>query len=310
MAGTIIGLVSAGWQLRPAGLEDLPAIVEVFQLEDRRFRGRTDVDLASVREQIGANPNFDADHDLAIAEAGERAVGAAVINPRGANLGVHPDHGPEDLRPALLAWAEERQRVLCRVPYRVGVPAANAPATAMLIRSGYTVERSYSAMVRDFAFTGSPEPARLPSGYRMRTIDPEVDIRALHRIDDRAFRGRGDYLRETLPEYAQRHIASRTFAPQWSRIVETDAGEAAGSVIGQHRPEPGVGHIEILAVDPDHQRRGLARSLLLAALAAIADDGCQRADLDVASDNPRALDLYLGVGMVERERFEHFIRTP
>jgi mycothiol synthase len=66
--------------------------------------------------------------------------------------------------------------------------------------------------------------------------------------------------------------------------------------------------VDILAVHPDYQRRGLGSSLLRAAFHGFAAAGLREAALGVASDNPRALGLYEGVGMKARHRSDTYAR--
>ena len=165
-------------------------------------------------------------------------------------------------------------------------------------------------MVREFRLTGPPELTDVSEGYRLRTIDPVGDLSALYALDDRAFRERADYHYETVETYDRRHISYSRFEPAWSLLAETAAGRPAGSLVGWRPTDHPHGYVAVLAVDPEHRRRGLARVMLLSAFAAIHAAGLPTAELHVASDNPRALDLYVGVGMRENERFEHYVRTP
>ena len=54
----------------------------------------------------------------------------------------------------------------------------------------------------------------------------------------------------------------------------------------------GEAEVLTLAVEPSHRRRGLARGLLHAGLERAAAAGAEEAFLEVAADNPAALDLY------------------
>jgi ribosomal protein S18 acetylase RimI-like enzyme len=310
MDRTIIVSMTQRWQLRRGTPDDLPAIVEIVNVEDLVYRGRSDIELDTLRQQITADPHFDAERDEVVAEVNGELVAAAIIDPHGANIAVHPDHESDTLRSELLAWVQRRQSELGRERWRVAVSAANGPAVAMVAGAGYVVERFYASMIRDFSQTGPPEPAQVPGGYRLRPIDPGRDIPALHAVDDRAFRERADYLPESLEEYDRRHLSLSAFAPEWSRVFETEKGELAASLVARRLPDQSIGYIAILAVDPDHRRCGLARNLLLAAFGAIHADGLPKAELHVASDNPKALDLYAGVGMSQTERFDHYVRTP
>ena len=58
---------------------------------------------------------------------------------------------------------------------------------------------------------------------------------------------------------------------------------------------PGVAHIAQMAVAPNHQGRGLGRTLVTAAMAA-ASATCRRMTLLVAESNQSAVRLYESVG--------------
>lgn len=62
--------------------------------------------------------------------------------------------------------------------------------------------------------------------------------------------------------------------------------------------------ILLLAVTPDHRRRGIARALLRRAMAGAHRDGSQVMWLEVAVDNPAPIALYLSEG------FESMARRP
>jgi ribosomal-protein-alanine N-acetyltransferase len=57
-----------------------------------------------------------------------------------------------------------------------------------------------------------------------------------------------------------------------------------------------------LAVDPASRRRGVARALLEAGFAAAAAGGAEAVFLEVAIDNPGAIDLYEGAGFTQAGR--------
>ena len=65
--------------------------------------------------------------------------------------------------------------------------------------------------------------------------------------------------------------------------------------------------LQRIAVRPDHRRRGLARSLLTAALADAAGSGADRM-LEVSADNPGALAFYAAAGFTEIDRRRGYYR--
>jgi [ribosomal protein S18]-alanine N-acetyltransferase len=104
---------------------------------------------------------------------------------------------------------------------------------------------------------------------------------------------------------AQAHAAS--FAAAWSAdeilrfaedpggfvLVAEEAGETAGFILC--RVLAGEAEVLTLAVRPTHRRRGVASSLLEAALA-LAALTAEAMLLEVAADNPGALALYAQAG--------------
>lgn len=73
-----------------------------------------------------------------------------------------------------------------------------------------------------------------------------------------------------------------------------------GFILWQHGPD--VGEIYTLVVQPNHRRQGLASALLSQAERELQRDGIARILLDVATDNPAALQLYMQNGFAEIAR--------
>jgi ribosomal protein S18 acetylase RimI-like enzyme len=91
-------------------------------------------------------------------------------------------------------------------------------------------------------------------------------------------------------------------------VVAEDAGTVVAFLLCRRRDRDTVACLDVLAVDPDHQRRGIGAALLGRTFAAAAAAGLGEAQLTVASDNPRALRLYGRVGMRPRHRLELYER--
>jgi ribosomal protein S18 acetylase RimI-like enzyme len=300
--------MTANWQLRPAADVDLDRMLEISRAERIALVGYSDEDVTTVREQIAADPNFELGRDAVVAEIDCAIVGHALLNPRNGNIWLDPSRADLDgLREEFLAWLEQAQQTLGR-PLRVGALSAHTTATGLLSSRGYEIERFYATMVREFALTGPPEAASLPEGYVVRPMERDREARALYEMDDRAFSALPDYDFMGFDEYVGRHLTISAHAPEWSFVIEAPDGSLAGSLIGERLSGRPHGYVMVLAVDPAHQRRGLGRALLLSAFAVIHAEGLPTAELHVASDNPRALELYTGVGMAERVRFNVYRR--
>lgn len=85
-------------------------------------------------------------------------------------------------------------------------------------------------------------------------------------------------------------------------------GEPAGLIL--MRAIAGEAEVLTLAVAPAHRRRGVGRALLEAGLAQAALLGAEAAFLEVAADNPAALNLYRRSGFQEVGRRLGYYARP
>nr|WP_299484509.1 GNAT family acetyltransferase [Acaryochloris sp. IP29b_bin.137] len=77
-------------------------------------------------------------------------------------------------------------------------------------------------------------------------------------------------------------------------MVAVDASAIIGSVMvgyDGHR-----GWINYLAVDPDHQRSGIGRELMLEAERRLLQKGCPKISLQIRDDNEQAISFYESIG--------------
>ena len=81
--------------------------------------------------------------------------------------------------------------------------------------------------------------------------------------------------------------------PEWFLVGEKNGRLVATCMAGYegHR-----GWINYLAVDPEHQRQGLARQIAEAAETRLKDAGCPKINLQVRTANQQALGFYRSIG--------------
>ena len=86
--------------------------------------------------------------------------------------------------------------------------------------------------------------------------------------------------------------------PDLFLVAEIDARIVATIMIGYdgHR-----GWINYLAVDPDHQQRGLGRQLMSEAERLLRAEGCPKINLQVRKTNTAAVEFYRRIGFIEDE---------
>jgi ribosomal protein S18 acetylase RimI-like enzyme len=296
------------WLIRPGAEADIPAIVAMIRADDIAFSGGSDVSVESLRNQLSTLPGFELELDLACVERAGKVVGSALVGAFGAGVVVDLAHLGCGIGSALNEWVNERERQRGSDRFRRVTEHGNAAAARLLRADGFELVRFIAQLRREFEITGIPPPPAAPSGYAVRPLKCDDDARLLHEMNARAFGDRIDYVPETFDQFTRAHLHGPEYEPRFSFIAQTDAGAPAGFVIGYRRSQRSAGHIALLAVDAPYRRAGVGRTLLLSALASIGRDGLSLAEVHVASDNPRALDLYTAAAMHEVSRQDHYER--
>jgi mycothiol synthase len=292
-------------RLRAPVIDDAPAVLEVLIARDIADTGEPD----STREDLlkeWRSREVDLALDVRVAELNGRIVGYSVVQRRGAMIAIDPRFEGRGAGAPLLRWAQARERERGRHTHRQWLGAADEELRGVLIAAGYTQVRSYWRMVRELDGSEQPAPV-IPDGVRLRALDLEADAVAVHALDDRSFSTVPDYDPSTFEQFRDEHLAAHDLDPGLSVIAEA-AGAMAGFLLTRVWPEQSAGFVEILAVHPDHQGRGVGTALLRRAFAGYAGAGLREAQLGVASDNPRAFELYERVGMRQKFRFDVYER--
>jgi mycothiol synthase len=282
-------------RLRPPTAADAEAVLELIVARDVADLGVPDYTLADLREEWQLN-EIDLSRDAVVVEDEDGSLLAyALVRSVGAQVIVPPAQTGRGIGSALLRWAEEHG------PRRQWVAERDTAGRELLERNGYRLARHYWRLERDLsAPVDAPPP---PAGFRLRRLDTAADAEAVHALDAVAFAGAPDNREMSLAEFREQ-LAAHDVEPALSRVAERD-GRPAGFLLTR-RWEDGVGYVDDLAVHPDEQGRGLGTALLLTAFAAYRAAGLRAAQLNVASDNPRALRVYERAGMGQRFRLDVF----
>lgn len=266
--------------------------------------GVPDVTLGDLRDEWRAS-DLDLSRDAVVAQdADRRIVGYAICHRAGTLALVAPRAEGRGVGTQLLLWAERRDRERELERHRQWVAHSNARARHLLRAAGYEYVRSYSRMVRDLSSSPVHDPG---SAFAVRALDIEHDAIALHALDDASFAANPDYEPESLAAFREEHLEAHDLAPELSLVAEQD-GSVIGFLVARRWVDERVGYVDLLAVAPEHQRRGLGRALLLTAFERFAADGLREAQLGVASDNARASRLYERVGMTQRFQADTYER--
>jgi mycothiol synthase len=285
--------------------DDAPAVVAVLIARELADLGVAMYTLEDLVDEWRAS-DVDLDRDARVAEDDDgRIVAYATVQRPGTLAAVAPDHEGRGIGSRLLDWAERREREDGREQHRQWIAAGNASARALLTGAGYRRTRSNWRMTAPLdRVSARVDP---PAGVVLRAVEVERDACALHALDDASFGGSPDYVPESLLEFREHHLQAHDFDPGLSRVAEQDR-DIVGSLLARRRRHESVGWVEILAVLPEHQGRGIGTALLTDAFAAFAAAGLREAQLGVASFNRRALALYERVGMTPQLQFDIYER--
>lgn len=292
-------------RLRAPVPDDAPAVLVVVAARDLADLGATGYTLEDLRDEWrGSDVELGRDAQVVELECG-RIVAYAMVRRHGTLAVVHPGYEGRGIGARLLAWAEGRERERGRDAHRQWVWATNASARALLTGAGYRRVGGYSRMVR--ALQGDAPSIAPPAGYRLRAVAVARDASDMHALDAASFAGAPDYAPESLEEFTEEHLEAHDFDAGLSRVA-TAGEEIVGFLLARRRPEEGMGYVDILAVHPEHQARGLGAALLGSAFAAFAAAGLREAQLGVHSANAKGLRLYERVGMTVRRQTDVYER--
>jgi mycothiol synthase len=267
--------------------------------------GAPDFTIDDLRDEWGAR-DFDLERDAALVQVGSEVVGYATVRRPGSLVVVSPAYERRGIGALLLEWTERREREWGRDRHRQWIASTNLCGREFLLAAGYSHIRSYSRMMIEL--TAAMQAAPPPAGHRFRPVDPDRDHEQLHALDAASFVVNPDYRPESLDAFREEHLEAHDFVAALS-IVASAGDRITGFLLSRNFTVENAGFIDLLAVAPEHQRRGLATSMLLTAFAQYAAAGLSSAQLGVASDNPRALSLYTRVGMREQFRYDTYERA-
>ncbi|MEV6492438.1 mycothiol synthase, partial [Actinoplanes sp. NPDC051633] len=176
-------------------------------------------------------------------------------------------------------------------------------ARAFAAANGFDRARVLFQMRRPLSVDDLP-PGRLPEGVTVREFRPGHDEQAWLAVNARAFAHHPEQGRWTERDLALRE-AEPWFDPAGFLLAVAKPDEhGEDNLLGFHwtkvhpatATEPALGEIYVLGVDPDGHRRGLGKSLSVAGLRHLAEQGLTTAMLYVDEDNPAAVALYKGLG--------------
>jgi len=318
-----VGLLQAadidGLVFRPfVNADDYQAIADLIAVSHLADGDEYVPDAASLQIDWETTPGFNAPRDIILAEVRGRLIayggvdrqvrdGVAVYVTSGT---VHPDFRRRGLGRTIVRRNETRLREMAEThrdrggrTYAAWVGDREGGARELLLAEGYGPVRYSFAMIRS-DLDDLPQ-WQLPEGLELRGLRPE-DHRAVFDADNEAFRDHWGHHEATELDFVG-FFKFDSFEPGLCRVA-WDGDQVAGSVLTfvwkLENEKLGVrrGWFERVSVRRPWRRRGLARAMLVSAMAGLRDAGLEQAMLGVDAENPNgALPLYTSLGFVIKD---------
>lgn len=139
-----------------------------------------------------------------------------------------------------------------------------------------------------------PPISPVPDGYRL--TDRSAPDRPHHMINVRRI--------HTDPEPRMKQTS--LYRPDLDLAIYDDQGNVGAYGLFWYDPITGVGLLEPMRTNDDHQQRGLAKALLTAGIDRLAEAGAQRIKVCFEPGSPASGSLYLGAGFEPDRRNDMF----
>jgi mycothiol synthase len=172
---------------------------------------------------------------------------------------------------------------------------------------GFQPRGTLFEMRAPFPIAGAPSFA---AGVSVRAFEPGRDDEEWLAVNNRAFAGhpdQGDWHVSTLRD----RIAEAWFDPSLFLLAVDGDGIAGFNWLKQHppsAPDPALGEIYVIGVDPRAQGTGLGRALAIEGLHAVETRGSEAGLLYCAADNTGALALYTSLGFSVHRTDRAYVR--
>ncbi len=295
-------------RIRPATLDDAPAIFDIQSAHETPLIGQPNSTLEDVLDEL-ADPHWNLETDGWLAFDDDLPVGWAMAYRRGAggpvDIAIYRrpslDKRHDDVAEVLWDKAERRAHDLSpESPVDIGVFPNDELMRAIATRRGYEPAATFMRMRIDHAmhvdYPSSLDGVELRHGTESEQVRRDfLDIR------NEAFADHFGFAFKTYEHWvAERESSS---AHDWALLhVAYLEGEPVAGVLRTNNfvPDENCGYVLTLGTRPKYQGRGLAGYLLRYAFAADAEQGRVGTILHVDSNpNRPAIGLYQRNGMRE-----------
>jgi mycothiol synthase len=292
---------------RPANLDDVPGLTVLSNTVSNHVGARDMLSEEAMAQQLRTTRwDITSDSLLAVCPDGS-IVGCAGVPPphegqREAQAfgAVDPKHRGRGIGRRLLAWQVERAvahrtAAAATEPWALYVSSADSDESAgrLFARFGFRPVRYWYDMERPVADPVASTP--LADGLRIVRYEPRYED-GLYAAHMEAFSDHWGFQWRPQAEWRQR-LSTVSFRPQQTFLAVTDADEVAGYLVTCGYEDPTRLTMATIGTRRTWRRKGVASSLIAAALAGYREVGVRTANLGVDTANPTgALRVYERMG--------------
>jgi len=311
-------------KMRPLTLDDLPAVVNLFNAHSQHLLGVDEIDVNELMNDF-TTPGVNLQETVRVVEnENDDIIGYIdvwdITKPHVIKYiwGVlHPDAWDDELYQQMLSWAEDcaRSRIKlapenAKVVINQGMSNKDIRRKKAMENYGYTLVRHFFRM--EINLNDIPERPIIPESLSIVPIKIETELRAAVVAMEEAFKDHWGFVEQPLDGLMERweHAIEndKDFDPTlW--FLAKDGDEIAGvcRCSGKMVEDPDMAWVNQLCVRKPWRCQGLGRALLLTSFNEFFRRGKKRAGLGVdASSLTNATRLYEKAGMHVSQQYDTY----
>jgi ribosomal protein S18 acetylase RimI-like enzyme len=263
---------------------------------------------------------FYTDHDethwsrhICLWEQGERVVGWSLLDPDWSSFDVYllPELCGSRQEDEVLDWTIQQaadNALIQGSPFirTVWVSEYDQDRIDLLTARGFVPDEDFMWCM-ECPLAGPLPEIPLPDNFRIRSLQGESEVQLRAAASHAAF-GSARPFETYWPRY-QRFMHSPVYNPNFDLVIEAPDGSLAAFCVIWPDPVNHVGLFEPVGTQPQFQRLGLGRGIVMAGLRRLQACGMARAMVCVESSNPGALKLYQAAGFTKRHKLHTYRKT-
>jgi len=282
--------------------DDFNGYVQLHIEAEKFDRSGRHISSRAFAEYLG-RPNYSPERDLFIAETDGKILGYMSLTPElGIGRGlldclVHPRHRRKGVATQLFSRAKDRAKELGVEVIQFSIREANAAAKGLASRLDFKFIRHFLELKLDLCNTHLPDVKQ--GGFVTRQLRVGEEDKLLE-IQNRSFLGTWGFNPNTIEEIVYRIHLSGT-SPE-DVIMAFEGDKPIGycwtrvKVEGNAAKIKNTGQIHMLGVDPNCQKKGIGKEILLTGLAHLKRKDIKVVELTVDSESHAARCLYESLG--------------